>query len=171
MAQVFVNNQHFSRIKPMNRKSQAGDELSWFVQSFGIPARLLVDNAKEQNLGKWNFFVKEYLTNQAQIEPYSPWQNRAEQEIEELKKHVDRICLRQNVPVKIWDFIMKYCSDLRTLIAHDISSMDGRTVQENATGNTSDISEYIDYTMYEPVFYKKTRKLIGCKKKNRKMVR
>ena len=38
---------------------------------------MLVDDAKEQNLGKCKKVIKEYLINQAQIELYSPWQNRA----------------------------------------------------------------------------------------------
>jgi hypothetical protein len=37
--------------------------------------------------GEWNKVVKQYLLQQRTVEPDSGWQNRAEIQIRELKKH------------------------------------------------------------------------------------
>ena len=60
---------------------------------------------------------------------------------------------------------MQYCSDLRTLISHEMSSLEGIKAQEKSTFDTPDISEYIEFTVYEPVFYKNPGNFLDTKQK------
>ena len=57
-----------------------------FIHESGVPAWLVVDNALEQNYARWNKIQREFHILQTNMEPYSPWQNRAESEIRELQK-------------------------------------------------------------------------------------
>ena len=77
--QVFVNNLNFSKFKPLTSESEAGEDLNWFIQSTGIPSKLHVDNARAK--------ILLHLVRQTMTEPYSSFQNRAESEIRELKRH------------------------------------------------------------------------------------
>jgi hypothetical protein len=89
--QVFANASGFIKFYPFDLKSKAGDALNEFIQDVGIPAALHTDESKEQTLGKWLKLRKEYGIKQTLTEPHSPFQNRAEGAIRELKKHTRRL--------------------------------------------------------------------------------
>lgn len=86
-AQVFVTTEGYSKAYPMKSKAEAGDKLNEFIKSIGIPEHIITDNAGEESGGSWERVCKYYLLKQTFMEPHSPWQNRAEYEIRELKKH------------------------------------------------------------------------------------
>jgi hypothetical protein len=86
-------------------------------------------------------------------EKNSPWQNRTEVEIRELKKHIRRFMHRTNSPLCLWDFCTKYTIELRNRIARPLPQLHGRTPYEVITGNTPDISEFLEFTWYQPVWY------------------
>ncbi|MGH7954900.1 MAG: hypothetical protein ACREOZ_02950 [Gloeomargaritales cyanobacterium] len=90
-AQVFVTADEFNRVYPMKLKSDAGDKLNEFIKDIGIPQLLLTDNAGEETGTEWERVRKNYLIKQKWTEPYSPWQNKAEREIRDLKKQFRRI--------------------------------------------------------------------------------
>lgn len=50
----------------------------------------MVDGEGEVNgkSSEWGQGIKEYRINQQMTEPYSPWQNKAESEIQEIKKGI-----------------------------------------------------------------------------------
>ena len=83
--QVFVNDINFARFYPLQSKSQAHEALTEFIQDIGIISDLHSDNAKELTLGAFGKVVKTYHICATETEPYSPWQNRAEMCIKELK--------------------------------------------------------------------------------------
>ena len=153
MGQIFVNDVSFTRFIPMKAKSEAGDALVEFIQDVGIPSALHSDDAKELTLGKWQKVRQEFSIKQTQTEPHSPWQNRAEGAIRELKRHVQRLMKRQRAPRRLWDFCAVYVSEIRTLTASPLFSLHGRTPYELVTGNTPDISEYVEYEWYQPIWY------------------
>jgi transposase len=67
---------------------------------------LTVDGAGELNnrsseLGK---VVKEYQINQRTTKPYSPWQNKAESEIREIKKGIHQAMHRTGSQYPLWDY-------------------------------------------------------------------
>ena len=84
-AQLFVSDQEFSKIYPMKSKSDAYDQLNCFVREFGIPQTLISDNAGEELGEEWQQVKKAFLMVQQTTKPYSPWQNKAEFEIGQLK--------------------------------------------------------------------------------------
>ena len=118
--------------------------------------------------GKWQKVRQEHSIKQTLTEPHSPWQNRAEGAIRELKRHVRRLMKRQRAPSCLWDFCAVYVAEIRSLTANPLFSLHGRTPYELVTGSTPDISEYVDFEWYQPVWYLDTgsfpqeKLLLGC---------
>jgi len=148
--QLFVK---FSCFYPMDSKSGAGDALNEFVHDVGIPAILITDNVEEETLARWSEVCKHYLIKQWWTEPYSPWQNRAESEIGELKKQCRRVMHRNRAPEELWDHCMELVSTYRSLTAPPLSTLEGKTPYEHVLGETPDISEYLDFEFYQLVWY------------------
>jgi hypothetical protein len=137
----------------MKLKSEAGHALLEFIQDIGIPSALHTDDAKELTSGKWREVCTNHDIKQTLTEPYSPFQNCAEVNIQELKKHVRRVMGKTKTPKRLWDSCASYVAELRCLTAQPLYSLHGRTPYELVTGNTPDISEYISFSWYQPVWY------------------
>ena len=61
--------------------------------------------------------------------------------------------LRSRSPECLWDFCCVYALDIWTMMSHLLPQLEGRTPYEHVTGNTPDISEYLDFSWYAPVWY------------------
>jgi hypothetical protein len=151
--QLFISDFGFGKFCPQKLKSEAGYSLQEFLQDVGIPRHLHTDVAKEMTLGTWSKVCKEAGIKTSTSEPYSPWQNRTEVEIRELKRHVRRLMARSHTPSPLWDFCTLYTTDLRNRLARPLHQLQGRTPYEVLTGNTPDISEFLEYEWYQPVWY------------------
>jgi transposase len=153
MAQLFVNDIKYLRIMPMRKKSEAGSALLELIQDIGIPSVIHTDGAKELTQGKWKNICDDFGIKQTITEPYSPWQNRAELNIREAKKKILRLMTRTNTPKALWDYCATYVADITCYTANDIYVLHGRTPHEMVTGNTPDITEYTEFSWYEPIYY------------------
>ncbi len=152
-AQIFVNNIDFVMIIPMRRKAKALDALVEFIQDIGIPSEMHNDDAKEQTLGKWLEVMRKYQIKQTLSEPYSPWQVRAEGAIRECKKSTRQLMESTRAQKCLWDFCAVYACEIRCLTAHPHFALQGRTPYEMVTGRTPDISEYVDFSWYDFLWY------------------
>ena len=61
--------------------------------------------------------------------------------------------LRSRSPECLWDFCCVYALDIQTMISHTLPQLEGHTPYEHFTGNTPDISEYLYFSWYAPVWY------------------
>jgi transposase len=85
----------------MKLKSEANNGLLDFINNDGIPEWLVVDGAIEQGGGQntaWRSSLKIYHIKQTYMKPYSPWQNRAEGEIQEMKRDIKKLTREKNSP-------------------------------------------------------------------------
>ena len=137
----------------MTREGNACDALLGFIQQVGIPSALHTDGAKAQTLGEWKRITKQYQIKVSETEPYSPWQNRAEAGIRELKRHVRRLMRQTKSPHSLWDYCCMLVAKLKTLTVNNYYMAKGRTPYEIVTGETPDISEYMAFSWYQPVWY------------------
>ncbi len=103
--------------------------------------------------GKFRALYRDYGISTTYTEPYSPWQNRAEGGIWELKRHVHHIMKANKVPQRLWDFCCKWSCDIRNKTSSNHYHLEGWTPFEALTGNTPDISSLIDFDFYQPVWY------------------
>jgi hypothetical protein len=85
-AQLFTDGYCFVHIYPLKRKGDAHHALLQFMQDVGIRKGLLTDCAPKEMRGEWGQVVKKYHIKAKVMEPASPWQNRAQAEIREVKK-------------------------------------------------------------------------------------
>ena len=84
-AQVFCTNFGWKRAYPMETKGEAHKGLRKVFQDVGVPHTLVVDNAKEQIQGDFKRLATKHGARIKSTEPYSPWQQAAENAIKELK--------------------------------------------------------------------------------------
>jgi hypothetical protein len=143
--QLFVTNFGYVKFVPMQLKSEASEALHELIRDVGIPKQVHTDGAKELTMGKWRKLYNEYGVKMTQTEKGSPWQNRAEIEIRELKRHTRRMMHANKTPYKLWVFCILMCLTL--------PNSHGRTAYEIITGNTPDISEFLEFQWYQLVWY------------------
>jgi len=152
MAQLFANDQGFVKVVPMAHKSDAGFALSELIQDVGIPHHIHTDEAKELTLGTWKKVCRDHSIKMTNTEPHTPQQNRAEGAIQELKHHTIRFMSRTTTPHRLWDFATVYTAELCNRLALPLYQLHGLTPIEILTGNTPDISEYLDFEWYQPIW-------------------
>jgi hypothetical protein len=90
--QVLVHDLGYSKFIPMKNKAHAGQALEELFANFGVLSLLHTNGSEEITQGHWKPFLEGYGgIKQTIVEPYSPWQNRAEAEILELKKKTQHL--------------------------------------------------------------------------------
>ncbi|GFH48949.1 hypothetical protein CTEN210_05425 [Chaetoceros tenuissimus] len=161
-AQVFTDGA-LAYVHPMQSKADAHEGLAAFGQDVGIPMEMISDNSKEQTAYGSDFMkiLRKWRTSSRSIEPYSPWQNLAENVIGILKSKWKRRMVRRNVPAKVWDFGLVWEAEIYTRTAKP----GGRTGIEAVTGETPDISEWLDFEFYDLCWYwdsLESKRKIGC---------
>lgn len=154
-AQLFANESFFPAVYPMRSKAMAGQALGEFISDFGIPNQLIMDGASEQCKPNTEFMqkVKKYEIDHRLIEPERHNQNRAEAVIRELKKKWFRVMTRRLVPKRLWDYGIRWVADVMQRSVNSVRALKGRTPIEEVTGETPDISEYLDFGFYDYVWY------------------
>ena len=152
-AQIYSNRIGYTKIYPMVQKSQAHESLSTFIHEVGIPHEIHCDEAKELIQGEMKKKMIKYEIYNTWAESYSPWQNSAEDSIRIIKAWARYFMQFKNTPLRLCDHAMLYASELRNLTAPKHIRNRGRTPFELMHGYTPDISEYVTFEWYEPVWY------------------
>ena len=147
------NNGKFSSIYPVEKRDKVADTLMDFSDDVGIPSDLRADLAPELT-GKRKPFQDEIRRLRVKLtfsEAERKNQNhRAELEIRELKRHWRRKMVQRQVPRRLWDYGLVYQANIMSRTVHG----DGFTTgYEEITGNTPDISEWVDFDFYDLVWY------------------
>ena len=146
-AQMFTDGKGFTYVHPMRSKAQAGEALHKVTIDVGVPNTMINDGAGEQTGD--NTYFKEVLKrchiDSRNIEPYSPWQNQAENTIGIIKAKARRRRIRRRVPKRCWDFGIVWEAEIYCRTA----GKDGRTAMERITGDTPDISEWLEFEFYD----------------------
>lgn len=155
-AQIFANKDFFAVAFPLASKAGAGDALRQFINEFGRPERLTFDGLQEQCGRKTEFManVRKYSIDFRITEPHRPNHNFAEGVIREIRKKWFRIMVRKNVPQRLWDYGLQWVCDIQNCTSNSSRGLDGRCPLERITGETVDISEYLDFGFYDWVWYR-----------------
>jgi len=83
-----------------------------------------------------------------------PNENPAEGQIRELKRRWYRIMTKRDVPERLWDFGLIWVCETDNLAASSTKYAGGRTPTEIISGETPDISEYLDFGFYDWAIYR-----------------
>jgi hypothetical protein len=148
----------FAAAYPQETKSsaEAADSLRLFTQQWGIPQKLTTDGAKEFTERKTAFQkkVREYDISMHVSSPYTPSENPAEGVIREVRKKWLRIFVAKRVPARLWCYGIQWTCDIMQRTVSSSMYANGRTPIELLTGETPDISEFLDFGFYDWVWYK-----------------
>jgi hypothetical protein len=94
---------------------------------------------------------RKHLIPQCYAEPHNPWQNKAELEICEEKAHYRIIMHRDQALEALWDHGFEHTDQIRQNTARN--NLGWRTPLEVLTGDTPDISDFLDFGYYDWVWY------------------
>ena len=133
-----------------------GYSLSNFVSDYGAPKHLTYDGASSQT-GRNTHFQDTIRKNDIKYHvsgPRRPNENPAEGNIREIKKKWYRIQSKTNAPDRLWDYGISYVCETGNLTVNSSRYSNGRTPIECITGDTPDVSEYIDFGFYDWVTYR-----------------
>ena len=139
----------------MNNEN-VSNTLNDFIHDYGAPDHMTFDGAAVQAGSKTEFMstlrrnsIKYHISA-----PYSPNENPAEGAIRELKRRYYRVMQKKNVPKRLWDFCIKWVCETGNVTVNSSRYAQGRTPLEIITGETPDISEYLDFGFYDWILYK-----------------
>ena len=81
-------------------------------------------------------------------------QNPVDGVITELHQKLYLTMIKRQVPRKLWDYGIRWVSETILLIHSSARSIEGYIPLTEDTGETADISEYLDFGFYEQVWFK-----------------
>ena len=149
--QIFTDGDGSIFAYPIKSKEDAGEALQELCSQVGVPRELHRDNAPEMN-GEETDFMKTCRSNKiisTFTEPHSPWQNKCENMIGVIMKKAKARRVRRRIPNKVWDYQIVWECQVYSRTCHN-----GRdTGLERLTGDTIDISEWLDFEFYDLVWY------------------
>ena len=87
------------------------------------------------------------------LEPYSPWQNRAELDVRAVKRGIWRFTKKTRSPKRLWCFLVIYICALRGFTAYDSDNIRGHCAVEFVLHSRPDISAYVQHEWYETIWY------------------
>ena len=150
-AQVFATKDLFAAAYPMQSKSMAGEGLRQFVHEYGRPEHLTFDGSGEQTGKKTEFMknIRKYSIDYKITEPDRPNHNFAEGVIREIRKKWFRIMIKRRVPRRLWDYGLRWLCEIQNRTSNTARGLDGRCPLEKITGESVDISEYLDFGFYD----------------------
>ena len=127
-----------------------------FIHEYGAPEHLTFDGASVQT-GPGTRFHK--VLRKCQIDyhvsqPRRPNENPSEQAIKEVKKQWYRLQSKTGAPDRLSDYGVSYICEIGNVITSSSKYARGRTPLEIITGETPDISEYLDFGFYDWVTFK-----------------
>jgi hypothetical protein len=139
-------------VHPLSSKSQVAWTLTEFTDDVGIPDNLTSDGVPEL-VGKHTEFTKEFNWMKIRMRRSEVGRSNqnyaAEREIGELKKRWRNRMLRKRVPKRLWDYGL---IDEANILNRIPRGKNTRTGIETITGETPDISEWIDFAFYDQVW-------------------
>ena len=112
--------------------------------------RLVCDESKEKT-SKGADFMKKVRNQWIGLhitKPYCHNQSKVEGVISEMRKKWFIVMLRKKFPHRLWDYGIKWVTDIMQRNAGSAAYLHCRTSLEEVTGETPEISEYLDFAFY-----------------------
>lgn len=154
--QIYANGAYFATFYPMDSKSKAGDSLRVFCREFGVPEILRHDGAPEM-VGKKSEFqrhVRKHNIKTHVSEAGLHNQSPAEGVVREVKRKWYRTMFKKRVPTVFWDYGLRWVSETMSRTHLRTHRIDGGVPLQLVTGDTVDISNYLEFGFYDRVWYR-----------------
>ena len=154
--QVSDNKDFFAEAYPIKRKKDSYEGLDKFVKALGAPDKMLYDGAGEQVGRKTEFqrLMRKYEIKGHASEPNQSNQIPVEGCIREPRRRWFRTMFWTYCPRSLWCYGIPYVAKTMRITASFSANRQGRTPLEALTGETPDISQYLDFGFYDRVWFK-----------------
>ena len=156
-AQIYGNKFDYIKAYPLEKhdKQFLGDSLSLIIQDTGVMQKLHTDNAPEMVGRKTPFFARERKEgiDLTTIEPLRPDENYGEIIVNKAKLASSKLMIRKNSPLRLWCYSLEYACELSSLMVPTMYRNKGLSGYEIVFGHTPDISEYVEFELYEYCWY------------------
>jgi hypothetical protein len=153
-AQAYSTSFGWARVHPMTRKGEAHETLSLLFHRDGVPPTMVFDGSKEQCQGDFKRKLCKADCHARQTEPYSLWQQDAEDCIRELKRGVSHKMIKTSSPRVLW----YHCIELETLIhslaSNNIYMINGKVPEMIMTSSTANISHICEFGWYDWILFR-----------------
>jgi hypothetical protein len=152
-AQVFYGVQsHMINVYGMKSESEMPEAYKDFIREEGAPNILRRDNSQIQSGKRTTSINREYFIKDEFTEPGHPQQNPAElRAVKFIKNHTQVLLDRTGAPENCWLLACEYIADIHNVCADE--SIGYRIPREVRHGGLQDISAFLEYRFYEPIFY------------------
>ena len=150
-AQVYATDD-FAVAYPVRAERLIGDTLRLLAEDVGVPREMVSDNASAM-IGHATDFAKRarfLRIKMRSIEPHHSRQNKGERVIGELRRRWRDKRRKKNMPRRLWDYALVWCAEV---FSRTYNHKTGRTGLERLLGDTPDISEYLDFDLYDRVWF------------------
>ena len=148
-----ITDNRFTAVLPFASRKEVGWTLGDFIHKTGVLESLTANLAPEMTGSNTDFmkYVYRYNTGIHWAEKVHHWQNyRAKREIGILKQRWHKRMADWYILGWLWDYRLVYEAEILSWM---LRGHDGRSGLERLTGQTPDISEWIDFTFYNLVWY------------------
>lgn len=157
-SQIYSHKCGFKKVYHLRKadNENVGNTLKAFISDFGATEHLTYDGAAVQ-IGNKTIFqqtLRRYDIKNRVSGPRRPNENPAEAAIRELKRGWYRLKTKKNIPDRLWCFGIEYISETQCFTVNSSKYSNQRTPMEIITGETPDISEYLDFGFYDWVWYR-----------------
>ena len=125
-ANLYTNDIGFRKLFPMEKESDTPQSLHSFITLVGLPPAIHSDNAKVFVGDDFMKKCRKFDISQSFTEPHSPWMNRAETGIREVKSFGRKLMQREQAPLRLWCFAYEYAADILCLSATGLFDLGGR---------------------------------------------
>ena len=129
----------------MRLKNHARETLSIIFKRDGVPPKIVVDNSKEQTLGKFEKKFREADCHIVTTEPYSPRMQAEEGCINQTKLGSSIKMLKSGYPKPLWDHCIELEAHIRSHASLDIYGLEGQVPETVMSGQTGDISNLCEF--------------------------
>jgi hypothetical protein len=135
----------------MRKKSNAHEGLTLLAQRDGVPPVIVKDGSKEQTIGEFRRKAKQLGTHVKQTELDFPWQNAAEGGVRETKRGSGHkmVWKKTKSPARLWDHCLELEGYIRSHTAIDSFKLQGQVPETIVSGQTADISPFVEFGWYD----------------------
>ena len=153
MAQFFIGRKSdFRSIYPCGKSNKdVHRALADEIRKRGAMTVLVSDRARAEIGLKILDLLRMYAIDGWQSEPHNKNQNYAERGWRDTKVHSNRVLERSGAPKNVWLLALEYVCELLNHVARE--RLGWRTPIEWLLGFTPDISAFLVFQFYEPVYY------------------
>ena len=118
----------------------------------GAMTTLIIDGGRYEISKKVADLLRSLFIKQYESEPYHHHQNKAEQRYGVVKRYINTLMNLTGAPAHCWLLCMLYVCNLLNATASP--ALGGLTPLQALTGQVPDISHFLHFSFWEPVYYK-----------------